>query len=124
MPVHLSDQFILLFKHVHTSLQSIFVPMLERLTSNKYTVKDSFNFAIEITEQDFSNFMGSLDIDSFYTNISLKETIEICTKNLFKNSGIVRGLKKNEFKDVLSLATKEWYFIFSNLIHYTNKMTD
>ena len=120
MPVHLSDQFILLFKHVHTSLQSIFVPMLERLTSNKYTVKDSFNFAIEITEQDFSNFMGSLDIDSLFTNISLKETIEICTKNLFKNSGIVHGLKKNEFKDLLSLATKELCFIFSNILYKQN----
>ena len=64
--------------------------------------------------------MGSLDIDSLFTNISLKETIEICNKNLFKNSGIVYGLKKNEFKDLLSLATKELCFIFSNILYKQN----
>ena len=51
--------------------------------------------------------MGSLDIDSFFTNIPLEETIEICTNNLFRNNDIVHGLKKSEFKELLSLATKE-----------------
>ena len=44
-------------------LAKYLVPILEPLTNNKYTVKDSFNFATEIVEQDSSNFMGSLDID-------------------------------------------------------------
>ena len=92
------------------------MPILEPLTNNKYTVKDSFNFAAEIVEQDSSNFMGSLDIDSLFTNIPLEETIEICTNNLFKNSDIVHGLKKSEFKDLLSLTTKESYFIFNYII--------
>ena len=92
-------------------------PILEPLTNNKYTVKDSFNFATEIVEQDSSNFMGSLDIDSLFTNIPLEETIEICTNNLFKNKDIVHGLKKSEFKDLLSLATKESYFIFNNILY-------
>ena len=69
------------------------------------TVQDWFNFATEIVEQYFSKFMGSLDIDSLFTNIPLEETIEICTSDLFKNSNIVNGLKKKgEFKK----------FIFSN----------
>ena len=38
----------------------------------------------EIAEQDSSNFMGSLDIDSLFTNTALEETIEISTNNLFK----------------------------------------
>ena len=57
--------------------------------------------------------MGNLDIDSFFTNIPLEETTEICTNNLFKNSDNVYGLKKSEFEDFLSLATKELYFIFN-----------
>ena len=48
--------------------------------------------------------MGSLDIDSLFTDIHFEETIEICTNNLFKNSDIVHGLKKNEFKDLLSFV--------------------
>ena len=61
--------------------------------------------------------MGSLDIDSHFINIPLQETIEICTNSLFKNSDIVHGLKESEFKDLLSLATKESYFIFNNILY-------
>ena len=66
-------------------LAKYLVPTSEPLTNNKYAVKASFNFATEIVEQDSSNFMGSLDIDSLITNIPLEETIEICTNNHFKN---------------------------------------
>ena len=55
----------------------VFSLYLESLTTNKYIVKDSFKFTTEIVDQDFSNFMGSLDIDSLFTNITLKETIKI-----------------------------------------------
>ena len=41
------------------NLAKYLVPILEPLTTNKYTVKDSFNFATEIVEQDSSNFIGS-----------------------------------------------------------------
>ena len=33
-------------------LAKLLVPILESLTTNKYTVKDLFNFATEIVEQD------------------------------------------------------------------------
>ena len=59
------------------NLTKYLVPILETLTNKKYAVKDLFNFASEIVEQDYSNFMASLDIDSLFTNIPLKETIEI-----------------------------------------------
>ena len=91
------------------------VPILEPLTNNKYTMKDSLNFATKIVEQDSSNFLGRLDIDSLFTSIPLKETI---TNNLpFKNSDIVHGLKKNKFKYLLSSATKNSYFIFNNILY-------
>ena len=61
--------------------------------------------------------MGSLDIDSLFTNIPFEETTEIRTNNLFENSDIVHGLKKREFKDLLSLATKESYFMFNNILY-------
>ena len=98
-------------------LAKYLVPILEPLTTNKYTVKDSFKFATEIVGQDSNNFMGRLVIDSFSTNIPLEETIEICTHNLFKNEDIVHGVKKSEFKDLLSLATKDSYFVFNNVLY-------
>ena len=87
------------------------MPILEPLTNNKYTDKHSFNVTTEIVEQDSSNFMGSLDIGSLFTNIPLEEI------NLFINSYIIHDWKKNDFKDLLSLATKESYFIFNKILY-------
>ena len=88
-------------------------PVLKSLTRNEYTVKNSFAFAEEIVEQDSEFFMGSLDVDSLFTNIPLEETIDICTNTLFENTEKVEGLSKIEFKELLSLATKESYFSFN-----------
>ena len=72
--------------------------ILEPLTNNKYTVKDSLNIATENVQQNSSNFMRSLDVDSLFTNIPSEETIKICTNDLFKNSDIVHGLIKLNLK--------------------------
>ena len=81
------------------------------MTVNEFTIKDSFAFAKEIVDQDSSLFMASLDVDSLFTNIPLDETINICTESIFNESDTVEGLNKFEFKELLSLATKESYFI-------------
>ena len=93
-------------------LAKFLVPILKSLISNEYTVKDSFAFAEEIVEQDSDFFMGSLDVDSLFTNIQLEETIDICTKALFQNTEKI-GLSKIEFKELLSFATNESDFIFN-----------
>ena len=87
------------------------------MATNKFTVKDSFHFAEEIVDQQHDLFMGSLDEDSLFTNIPLKETIEICTNGFFKESGTVESLSKTEFKELLSLDTKDSYFIFDRLLY-------
>ena len=46
--------------------------------------------------QDSEFFMGSLDVDSLFTNIPLEETIDICTSTLFENMEKVEGLSKIE----------------------------
>ena len=51
------------------------VPTLKSLTSNGYTVKDSFVFAEEILEHDSEFFMIILDVDSLFTNIPLEELL-------------------------------------------------
>ena len=61
--------------------------------------------------------MASLDVDSLFTNIPLDETINICTESIFNESDTVEGLNKSEFKELLSLATKESYFIFNELLY-------
>ena len=59
--------------------------------------------------------MGSPDADSLF-NISLEDTINICTNTLFENTESVKALSKIEIKELLPLATIESYFIFSFLM--------
>ena len=94
-------------------LTKILAPILKSLTSNEYTVKDSFAFAKEIVGQDSEFFMEGLDFDYLFTNMPLEETSSIWTKKLFENTEKVVGLSKTEFDELLSLATKESYFIYN-----------
>ena len=87
------------------------------MTVNEFTIKDSFAVAKEIVDQDSSLFMASLDVDSLFLNIPLDGTINICTESIFNESDTVVGLNKSEFKELLSLATKESYFIFNELLY-------
>ena len=61
--------------------------------------------------------MGSLDVDSLFTNISLKETINICTSLIYKNVDVIEGINKSEFENLLSLATQESYFMFNDILY-------
>ena len=59
--------------------------------------------------------MVSLDVDALFTNIPLDETIDICVKKLFKTPDtLVKGISKNDFPDLIDLATKESFFTFNN----------
>ena len=51
--------------------------------------------------------MGSLDVDSLFTNIPLEETINICTELINDQNDSTEDLNKSEFKELLSLAIKE-----------------
>ena len=61
--------------------------------------------------------MDSLDVYSFFTNISLDETIDICINQLFENTDTVEGFIKSELKQLLCLDKKESYFIFNSLLY-------
>ena len=71
------------------------------MTSNRYTVKDSLAFPEKIAEQNSELFMGSIDVDSLFTNIALEETTENCTNTLFENTERI-GL--SHLKRLLTIA--------------------
>ena len=47
----------------------------------------------------------------------LEETVNICTNLLYNNEDIIEGINKSEFKNLLSLATQESYFIFNDVLY-------
>ena len=108
------------FTNTYIQAWKYLVPILEPLTKNKYTEKDLFNFATEIVEQDSSNIMGSLDIDSLFTNIPLEKTTEICTNNLFKNNNLA-WQKVNLI--ILYLQQPDIRILYL-IIYYTNKLSE
>ena len=83
-------------------LANFLVPMLEPLTTNEYTIKDSFTFAEELQSFDSKLAMASFDIESLFTNIPLQETIDLCVENLFQDRTHVDDLSKDSFRELLT----------------------
>ena len=102
------------------NIAKFLVLILKPLTTNDYTPKDTFEFSRDILNQNPKLFMASLDADSLFTSIPLNETIRIIIEKLFSENETVRKLKKDQFKSLLTLATKEFYFLLMG--NYTNKM--
>ena len=51
--------------------------------------------------------MRSLDVDSLFTNIPLDETINICINTVYSEQDVIRGINKEEFRNLLLLTPKE-----------------
>ena len=94
-----------------------FRPILKPLTTNEFTVKDSFHFAENFSDQQHEFFIGSLDLDSLVTNIPLEETIEICTNERFKESETVEGLSKSLKSFCLWLLRIQVSFLLGHIIN-------
>ena len=97
--------------------ENFFVPLLH-LISNQFILKDSFEFAKIICEQDAGLFMAYLDAESLFTNVPVEETIDICVNELFKSNSSIHGLNKKQITEMLSLSTKESIILF-DMAFYT-----
>ena len=51
------------------NLAKVLVPLIEPVTKNNFTVKNSFEFSKEICEQNSEYFMTSPDVESLFTTI-------------------------------------------------------
>ena len=67
-------------------LSKYLVDLLKPLTTNDYTIKDSFSFVNELNSVRNVPFMSSFDVTSLFTNIPLEETIEICLNKLYSDN--------------------------------------
>ena len=80
------------------------VPLLEPITTNKFTIKNSFEFAKEFIEKNSGLFKVSLDVESLFTNIPLEETINMSSDTLFANEAKMNNFNRNDFKKLLRMA--------------------
>ena len=93
------------------------VPILEPITTNKFTIKNSFEFAKEVIEQDSGLYMASLDVESLFTNIPLEETINISCDSLFSNEAKINNFNRNDFEKLFRMALQNNFFNFDGKIY-------
>ena len=84
------------------------IPILEPLTHNELTIKDSFNY-------DSSLYVASLDAVSLFTNVPWNETINNCVIDLHNKNLCNRKLSKRDLFKLLETATSNSSFIFDYL---------
>ena len=83
-------------------LAKFLVPILSPLTSNEFSVHDTFSFADEVASFCPDHFMASLEVKSVFTNIPLNEVIDICIDNLFCDTSTIHNLDRNDMRELLN----------------------
>ena len=99
------------------NLVKFLVPLLGSITTNMYTVKNSFEFAKEIPHQEPGLFMASLDVKSLFVNITLEEIIDVCRDSLFSNDAKVNNINRTDFEKLLRAALQNNFFNFERKIY-------
>ena len=99
-------------------LDKCLVSILAPRTVNDYTVQNSHQFAdIRKLEAKDGMFMASFDIESLFTNIPVKETVDICIDSLFRNCNTVAGIAKSCFRSMLEISVLNSHFIFGHKLY-------
>ena len=91
------------------------VTIIAPLTTNEFTVTNSNEFSECILSVDNADkyFMASFHVDSLFTNVPLRETVDIYLYSLFMDpSSTIIGLGKGLFRTLIELAVLNLYFIF------------
>ena len=61
--------------------------------------------------------MASFDIESLFTNIPVRETIDICIRSLFDGKDTMIGITKCLFRSLIELSVLNSYFLFDNELY-------
>ena len=101
------------------NISKYFIPILKPLTTNQYTIKDTFTFVKTLLDiQNANDFvMASFDVSNLFTNVPLNETINIILELLFHERDNVNGMNKNQFKSLLEIATNDILFYFNGKLY-------
>ena len=101
------------------NLSKYLVKKLNHLTTNEYTISNSYDFMNFITNNQNSDcIMCSFDVKSLFTNIPLDETIEIILNQVTPtNDSIFNNFSRKQLKSTLEIATKNSFFIFDKKLY-------
>ena len=101
-------------------LAKFLVPILKPLTTNIYTVENSYSFVDNIINIPNSNnyYMASIDVVNLFTNVPVIETINIILSNFFINGvNNFLGLTRVLFKQLLENSVLNSFFLFNGELY-------
>ena len=103
------------YKSPQYKLSKFVISEINHLTENEYSLKNSQHLLESLKNVNITNTscLVSFDIESLYTNIPVKETIDIITDSLYSNDSF-RNLNRNEFRKLLTTIAEDNFIIFNN----------
>ena len=105
-------------KTFNYSIAKYLVDILNPLTTNEYTVKDTFSFVNELKTFNADGTMASFDVLSLFTNIPLADTFDIIADTCFPtDDATFKNFSKQQFKKLFDIATKDSYFTCKDFIY-------
>ena len=94
---------------------------LKPLSTNKYCINDIFGFIDEIKNTSIqpNHILVSYDVSALFTNVPLKETIDILEGDWFNKTHSMQ-LEKHQLTDLLEIATMNQLFQFNGVYEQTD----
>ena len=91
--------------------------LLQPLLPNTYTISDTFSIVQELKTIEISNkFMVSFDVVSLFTNIPLKESIDLAVTYITEGNPNLKH-SKSDLTKLFSFATSQTNFLFNGKIY-------
>ena len=106
----------------HYSAGKFLTNLLNPLSMNEFTLKDSFDAVNKVKSiplhllEDGCNYI-SFDVESLFTNFTIKRTIDIILKRIYINKVISTNLKKHSMKKLLLDTCTKTAFTFNGVIY-------
>jgi hypothetical protein len=90
--------------------------LLSPLAKSKYTIENTKDFVTRIKKMKVPEGykMISFDVVSLFTNVPIKETVEIILRKVYKEKLVKTKIKKENMRELLMLCTTEVSFTFNN----------
>ena len=84
--------------------------MLTPYIPNKYMLKSTDNLIDLLQTNNYSGYIGSLDVESLFTNVPVDETINIIIELVYNSKNKPPKIPSNLLKELLNICTKDLVF--------------
>ena len=95
-------------------LSKFLVPLSTTLTLNEYKIKDLFSFAEELLNSGSDLIMASFDFEPLFTNMPLRESIDLSVELLFNDKSNIDGFTIIDFLKLLTVNMFESLLLFDD----------